>query len=98
MIGEQVQNLIRNRADPGLDRGRIGDSLDHQLGDPAVGLGRFARRHLDQRVVGFAPARDLADVDLVLAERPRELRVGLEEERHLADQRRVYSACGPSEK
>ena len=43
--------------------------------------------HLDERVVGLAPADDLADVHLVAPERPGHLLVGFEEEPGPADER-----------
>ena len=63
----------------------VGHPLGHVLGDPPVGVARRRVRHLDQRVVGLAPAQHLADVDLVLAERARHLVVDLHEERDRPD-------------
>ena len=44
---------------------------------------RRRRLDLDERYVVVVPSDDLADVDLIAAERPRHLRVGLDEEPRL---------------
>ena len=69
------EDLVRDRADPRLERRPVGDPLGDELGDPAVGVAASAGSGLDERVVGLAPAVDLADVDLVLAVGARHLRV-----------------------
>ena len=51
-------------------------------------------RDLDQRPVGLAVAEQLGGVDLVEPERARHPLVDLEEERHLADQRRDVVGVG----
>jgi len=67
-------------APPGIRSG-------HELSDLVVRLAALALGDLDQRVVSLAPAGHLADVELVLPERPRHLAVDLDEERDLADHR-----------
>ena len=80
---------------PTCRRRAVGDVLDHRGGDPLVALVGSDARHLDERSRRLAPPGHLRDVDLVEAERARHLRVGLEEERHAADQRRHVLGVGP---
>jgi hypothetical protein len=60
MIAQQLQHLVRDRPDPGLQRGPVRDALRDKLGDPAVGILGWSRRQLRERVIGFAPPDDLA--------------------------------------
>ena len=85
--GEGGEDGVGDRADAGLDRRPVGDSLGDEGGDAIVDLGPRRRGHLDERPVDLDPAEHLADVDLVAAERPRLLGVGLEEEAGAADER-----------
>ena len=70
---------------------RAGNAPQDQASAPSPAAAPSPRLKI---VTTFAPiycftknvAGDLADVDLVLAEGPRHLRVDLDEERHLADQ------------
>jgi hypothetical protein len=90
--------LLWHRTDPDLQRGVVRYPFGDEPGDRRVRGRRFGSGHLDQWVVGLAPADDVADVDVVLTAGPRHLRVRLEEHRHLTGERGDVSAFAPSEK
>ena len=88
VAAEPLQHRVRDAADADLQRRAVGDPLDDRGGDRAVALVGRGGRDLDERPVGLAVAEQLGGVDLVEPERARHPLVDLEEERHLADQRR----------
>ncbi len=86
VIAELFEHGVRDGADPGLDRGAVRDAFGDEGADGVIdGIG-FDRRHLDQWVIGLAPADYLGHVDLATAERAGHLMVGLEEQRSAADE------------
>ena len=95
MAAQPLQHGVGDAADADLQRRPVGDPLDDVGGDPAVALVGRGRRDLDQRPVRLAVAEQLARVDLVEPEGARHPRVDLEEERHLADQRRHVVGVRP---
>ena len=94
MVVQQLENRVGNRADPGLDRRSIGDAVGDERRDAAI-FGRYRRcRHLDERIVGLGPTNDLAQVQRVLPEGARHLRIDLDEEGKLSDEARRVVGVG----
>ena len=88
MVVEKTEHVLGNRADADLQRGAVGDSLGHERCDPAVGVALRMGGNLEEGRVGLAPTDDLTDVDLVVAEGPRHVRIYLDEKGHPPDQGR----------
>ena len=87
-VVEQLEDGVGDRADARLDRGAVGDALGDQRGDHGSRSRRERRRQLDERVVGLGVADDLIEVERVLAERARHVRVHLDEEGERPDEAR----------
>ena len=85
---EMLQQRLGNRTDADLQCRPIGNALGNERSDDLVLLTHLGRCGLEQRIVGFGPACDLRDVDVVLAARARHVRIRLEKERRLPDERR----------
>jgi hypothetical protein len=67
---------------------RVGDTyelLRHELGDLVVDVSTRSVRQFRERVIGFAPPNDLAQMYLVLTEGAGHPVVHLDEERRFAD-------------
>ena len=95
MAVELGEDGVGDRPDADLERRPVGDALGDARRDAPVDVERRARRKLDHRRVGLAPADELAHVELVLAERTRHARVHLDEEGQLADERRRVLGVTP---
>jgi hypothetical protein len=94
MIPEHAEDLVRQHAYPDLQRRAVRDALGDVLQEPIVYLAHRAGREFREGIVGLAPACDLADVHLVLAEGPRHLVVDLEKQGHLPDHGRHVLGVG----
>jgi hypothetical protein len=68
MVAEELEDGVRHGTDPRLERAAVGDALRDEGRDAPVQIGGRPRRELDHRRVGLAPADDLTDMQLVLAE------------------------------
>ena len=94
MVTQQLEDRVGNRADPGLNRRSIRNTIGHESRDVAI-LGRHPRHgHFDERIIGLGPADDLAQVQRVLPEGARHLRVDLDEEGKLSDEARRVVGVG----
>ncbi len=80
MVHQGGHDRVRDGADAGLQGGPVGDPFGDVVGDRAVEVVGFAWLDLDERAVRPAPPFDLADVELVAAERARHVFGDLEEE------------------
>ena len=94
MVAQERQDRVGHGTDAGLQGGAVGDPLGDECADAEIGIaGRF-RCNFDERAIGDAPRSDLREVHLVAPERARHLRVGLDVERHLSDERRHVVGVG----
>src|SRR5215210_776452 len=94
VVAQQPEYLIRNRADPGLQRSAVRYPLCDVPGDLAVGLSYGTRWYFAKRVVGLAPPDDLADMHLILAVGAGHPVVHLDEEGSFSDQCRHIISVG----
>src|SRR3712207_2563947 len=68
VVSQQPQHLVRDCADSRLQRSAVWDALRNELGDLAVDVSSRSVRQFRERVIGFAPPNDLAQMHLVLTE------------------------------